>query len=108
MAESKKINAYRCSTCGRFTVTIDRDRGVTPFQIGCRAIEGCQGQAYSSFYECPQDLTPTHEWFRPTEEDIQVEVMAFDGDELDLESFEAALRDHYERGGLALRQIDEA
>lgn len=84
-----RINVYQCEySC--HIVTIDVDKGVTPFLIKCvrkpthdRPIEKkyldekgeCKGQATSSFYptsEKPPHIgEPTHEWYLPNKEEIQ-------------------------------------
>lgn len=88
------INAYHCQKCGRNTVTIDVDPGVTPMFLGCRRTEGCTGSAVSSGY--PEAKPPQHvldhldwEWALPT---------GFEYARLD-----AAMRDHVDQGGLVLR-----
>ena len=94
MSESSLIgrkNAYICKDCGGATVTVDRDDGVTPFMLRCRAKEGCGGWAESSFYRCDQSLEATHEWYKPSGAQIAVS--------------NAGARAHYRQGGLALRPI---
>lgn len=86
MSKGKK-NAYRCNTCGQYIITIDVDEGVTPFAIGCRATEGCDGFMYSGFYRAPQYLVPSWEWHKPTT----------------LDGLDPATREHVEKGGLILR-----
>lgn len=49
-------------------VTVDIDEGVTPFMEIC---EKCKGDMHSSFYRCPQNLIPTHEWYKPTLEQLK-------------------------------------
>lgn len=83
-----RINCYRCEFhCN--TLTVDVDRGVTPFMIQCRSRsrpdrpiaakhldnEGfCKGTATSSFY--PKSPPPAHwpapawEWYLPSPEEI--------------------------------------
>lgn len=84
-------NAYVCHVCGGKTVTIDRDDGVTPFMIRCRATKDCEAMAESSFYRCDPTLVPTHEWYRPGAAEIGAAT--------------PAMRQHYEMGGLGLREI---
>lgn len=88
------INVYTCKKCGHQTITIDREEGVTPFIIGC---DSCKGESYSSFYRCSQGLTPTHEWFKPTIEELKI---LYEGRMLD------GMIDHVEQGGLDLRKIE--
>ncbi len=86
-----RLNVYTCSA-GHQTVTIDRDKGTTPFMIGC--VESgrlCNRDAMSSCYQVDQSLVPTHEWYAPTERQAK--------------RLHPAERDHVERGGLLLRRI---
>ncbi len=86
-------NVYRCEKCGGETVTVDRDAGVTPFMINCRATPGCDGESQSSFYRVPQDLTPKWEWYRPGAlERLRLTVY---------------VNDHVKQGGLLLRSVDD-
>ncbi|HTF52208.1 MAG TPA: hypothetical protein VK735_32595 [Pseudonocardia sp.] len=87
-------NGYTCKSCGQVTMTYKVDEGVTPMFLRCRATEGCNGEAVSMMY--PPGQVPAHlaglprwEWYRPSPR--QTERMS------------AAMRDHIERGGLALR-----
>ena len=84
-----KKNCYTCQL-GHTTVTIDRDKGVTPFMTKCRH-EKCQEIAHSSFYRCDQSLEPTHEWYRPKTSALP----NLDGNTLR----------HVQQGGLLLRKI---
>jgi hypothetical protein len=93
-----KKNAYQCRKCGKYTITVDVDEGVTPMLLGCRADGSleptCEGQAVSMFYPpepWPDDVPtePQFEWFRPT------------GAEYDALSPE--MKEHVDKGGLDLR-----
>lgn len=90
-----RTNAYVCDQCGRYTVTIDRDEGVTPMFLACRATPECTGRAVSLGY--PEGTVPDHigapafEWYRPAERELR---------DLDAATFE-----HVARGGLLLRPI---
>lgn len=86
-----KKNIYRCAGCNGTIVTVDRDEGVTPFAIGCRATTGCGGMMESSFYRVDQDATPEYEWYYMTEAEAA--------------TVSRAMRDHHDHGGLALRKI---
>lgn len=58
-----KKNAYRCEgETSHTTITIDRDKGVTPFMTKCPV---CEATTVSSMYRVAQSMEPTHEWFRP-------------------------------------------
>lgn len=90
-----KKNAYVCQEagfgngCGRTTITIDREPGVTPFMTTC---PHCGGSMKSRMYRIPQDLTPTMEWYRPDT----------------LDGLSQWTVDHVLQGGLISRWIDSA
>lgn len=96
---SGRRNAYRCEADpSHVIVTIDREPGVTPFMTVCERCRaaGVKGQAgmsapvmLSSMYRVPQDLHPTHEWYRPDT----------------LEGLSAGVLEHVRNGGLLLRPI---
>lgn len=84
-----KKNIYVCEQCKGHIVTVDLERGVTPFMVGCCATHGCKGMMKSSMYRVfDQEIRADHEWYRPT----AVEA---------LKPWEA---DHVSRGGLLLRK----
>lgn len=85
-----RINQYRCKECGGTITTIDRDPGVTPFMLACRATGGCNGTMLSSTYRVAPGLTPDHEWYKPDS----------------LKGLSPGMRDHVERGGLLIRKIE--
>lgn len=92
-------NVYTCEECRGWIVTIDRDPGVTPMFLACRAPQPttteptCTGRMVSAGYPSgpkpPQYRPPTWEWFRPDS----------------LDGLDPAMRDHVMRGGLELREI---
>lgn len=82
-----KINVYECEK-GHQTITRDCEEGVTPFMIECEH-DGCEELAKSKFYQVDQTLTPTHEWYKPSN------YVGLHNDEID----------HVKRGGLLLRKI---
>lgn len=93
-----KRNVYICEDsgikkdgrgCGRATVTIDREPGVTPFMSTC---PHCGGGMVSRMYRVPQDLIPTVEWYRPDT----------------LDGLSPWTVDHVMNGGLISRWIDSA
>lgn len=88
MEAAGAINVYQCATCGHKTVTVNLAEGVTPMFINCRSEQFCKGVAHSKMYRVPQDLTPTHEWYRPS----RIEAKQLNG------------LDHWAGGGLWLRQ----
>lgn len=92
-----RVNAYVCRACGQSTVTIDRDSGITPFGIRCRAGTnggGCNGQAFSSMYRTDQNQRPTFEWYSP--------------DESERKRLDDGTREHVKCGGLLIRPISRA
>lgn len=84
-----KINVYTCSK-GHKNVTVNGAEGVTPMIISCRE-KDCGRNAQSAWYNCPQNLTPTLEWYRPPA-----------SKKLNREE-----ADHVIRGGLLLRKIQK-
>jgi hypothetical protein len=94
-----KLNAYRCDDCGGNTVTLDVDEGVTPMFLGCRADgteTGCGGRAVSMGYPkgpAPSWAVPAWEWYKPGP--------------VELRGMSPEMRDHCQRGGLALRRIGD-
>lgn len=104
----EKMNLYICEH-GCHNVTVDVDKGVTPFMIKCvregdknrpldlaKSKNGvCIGTAKSSFY--PKEIdeqyaypVPTHEWYRP-------ELSEYSK----LNEYE---KDHVKEGGLLMRK----
>lgn len=84
-------NIYQCKQCLGLVCTVDRDAGVTPFMIDCRATPDCTGMMTSSFYVAHPMLIATFEWYRPGAGDP---AMA-----------KPAVREHVNHGGLLLRPI---
>jgi len=82
-------NLYTCDTCRGEVVTIDTDKGVTPFMISCRATPGCKGFMQSSFYHCDPSRVAQFEWYRPET----------------IEGFDPATKEHVMKGGLLLRPM---
>lgn len=89
MSSKGKINQYTCATCGKSITTIDRDDGVTPMMLACRATPGCWGTSVSHMYHSSlQSLTPDHEWYRP-------DKLPKDRD----------MRQYVKQGGLLIRKL---
>ncbi len=86
-------NVYTCHLCGVMQVTVDVDEGVTPFMVPCSTKE-CMGPRTSAFYprapRPPSLPAPTHEWYKPAQEEIS---KLSDGN-----------REHVLKGGLLLRK----
>ena len=97
MAEAANAqNAYTCQQCGGVIVTINRDEGVTPMFLRCRAQNGCgEGMMGSSWYHLPDDAPePSWEWYRPSRGELRR-----------LKRSDPATADHCARGGLLIRGI---
>jgi hypothetical protein len=96
------VNGYQCDTCGRLTLVVHVDEGVTPMFLACREsgdVETCKGMGTSLMYPAPP--VPEHlvgaigwEWYRP--------------DEAELRGMDEGMREHIERGGVALRPLTTA
>lgn len=96
MMPAGSINAWQCEACGKLTVAIHADEGVTPMFLACRATPGCDGMAVSAGY--PDPPIPDHiiellawEWYRPTRKWARRK-----GPEM---------LDHVQRGGLVIRAL---
>lgn len=93
-----RLNRYTCEICGDSIITIDRELGVTPMFIACRAPRDagqpkCKGMMISSMYQNVAG-TPSFEWRKPTKEENAA---------LDIYLRE----EHVDRGGLLLYPIEE-
>jgi len=88
MSLERPINEYTCRTCGMTIRTIDRDEGVTPMMINCRATKDCDGTMFSSMYRTNQTYPPQFEWYKPAK-------LPKDRD----------MREYIEMGGLMIRSI---
>lgn len=85
-----KKNIYTCSICRGHIVTRDREEGVTPFMISCKATENCKGMMQSSMYRVfDGSMAATYEWYKP----------------LDMRGLSAGEREHVSMGGLLLRKM---
>jgi hypothetical protein len=95
MSLQGKKNIYTCEACRGHVVTVDKDAGTTPFMIGCKVTEGCNGKMTSSFYRVfDQKMAAAYEWYRP--------------DATEITTLDSATRHHVELGGLLLRKIERA
>lgn len=91
---SGKRNAYTCQKCKGTIVTVDNDKGTTPFMIECRAKPGCNGDMHSHFYlgsVVSGRLPATFEWRKPTEEEYQ--------------KASPGMRAHFDQGGLEIHLL---
>ncbi|WP_431977593.1 hypothetical protein [Micromonospora haikouensis] len=91
------LNAYYCTSCAGFTVTVDTARGTTPSMLACRAGDGSCGEmavslSYPTSWPAGAPLEPEWEWYRPVGEELS-----------DLRDEEPEAYDHVVRGGLLLR-----
>lgn len=74
--ELRILNGYVCDTCKGLTMTRDRHPGVTPKFVDHRAFDPghrCPGTTVSLGYPedaPPADWTPSHEWYRPSEDEL--------------------------------------
>ena len=93
MLPKPRFNVWTCERCKKDTVTVEAVDGVTPFMLGCQVTKGCGGMAQSHFYRVPQDgsLTPTHEWYLPSVEELL--------------TFSPATIQHCLQGGLMIRSL---
>ena len=101
MSRQGEVNGWVCEECGETTYAIHVDDGVTPFYLGCRATEGCEGMAKSMFY--PTGPIPHHaikriawEWYTP-EPDEKTRLLA-----------KPDVLEHVEMGGLLIRELTDA
>ena len=92
-----KVNAYECESCAALRIMVDRAEGVTPMFLACHV---CGGRSSSYMYGVPQDLVPSHEWFKPTDDEL---VAKYASMPRVLES----MRRHVANGGLDIRPIGE-
>jgi hypothetical protein len=98
-----KTNMYVCDR-NHQTVTIDRVEGTTPFIIACptcKTFFNEQRDAQSRMYRVSQGLNPTHEFYKPTAEELEKLKT-----ECSTHSY-YNLRQHVDQGGLLLRKIEE-
>lgn len=97
MTKQQRLNKYACDKCGGSVITIDREMGVTPMFIACRAPrdEGlaCMGMMASSMYRGVSG-EPSFEWRAPTIEE-----------RAGLDTY--TLEQHVDRGGLLIYPIPQ-
>jgi len=102
MEQQNKINAYICGQL-HSTITQNKDEGVTPMFITC---DQCNGRATSKMYMVDQALQPTHEWFKPTEDEIKFEARKMAKyHHIPYDGIYNSLKEHARKGGLSLRKI---
>lgn len=96
MSQNKK-NRYVCQKCHKSIITIDKDEGITPFMIECKATENCDGLMYSSFYDKSLQnnplLIPMFEWYKPKNANHYPE------------EHREIMQKHFDEGGLDIRPI---
>lgn len=112
MSTIGRKNGYTCLGCGKITVTVERAEGVTPHGIQCPHCGSLQ--CYSWFYRGAAAFTPSHEFYRPTEEELvehtkaefaQAQKFGIKGQTLEL--FLGHNRKYAADGGLFLRRIPD-
>lgn len=87
-----KKNIYVCGKCHGHIVTVDRDKGTTPFMLRCRATADCDGMMQSSLYRVfDQTIAASHEWYLPT-------------DPAEIAALNPGSQHHVRMGGLLLRE----
>lgn len=89
MTDLERRNKYTCQKCKRHVITVDRDKGVTPFMILC--VYDCGGMMHSSFYRVDTDEKPRFEWYKPKRSKYK--------------KLSPGEIDHCKRGGLLMREI---
>lgn len=88
------LNIYTCEKCRGHIVTRDRDEGVTPMFVGCRATPGCDGSMRSSMYRVfDQEMAEGFEWYKPSHAELAV---ASDH-----------VQQHCSMGGLLIRKVSQ-
>lgn len=96
-AHRGSVNSWTCTTCGRPTVAVHVDDGVTPMFLGCRSTEGCTGRGTSNGYMPVPPMVVAMcewEWYRPTGRQYR--------------RLSPEMRQHVDAGGLDLRPLTDA
>lgn len=100
MSETGEVNGWQCERCEQTTYCIHVDDGVTPFYLGCRVTEGCEGMGKSMFY--PSGPVPDYaldkigwEWYMPDDEEKKGIV-------------DKGVLEHVSMGGLLIRELTDA
>lgn len=78
---------YTCVHCKRRLITAEADSGTVPQLIDCIF---CPSLMVSQFRRKDQSLTATHEWYRPSNDELSV--------------MNQTVKDHVSQGGLILRE----
>lgn len=96
MERAQMVNVYTCPVCGWKAVTRNLVAGVTPMFIKCEGPERCDAKTFpvcgSSCYRVDQKQEPTHEWYKPTEDELMRRPWMIE---------------HVAKGGLALRRVGQ-
>lgn len=105
METKDKLNAYICPKL-HHVITVNKADGVTPMFISC---DKCGERASSRMYNVDQSLTPTHEWYKPTPEELEKAVQETVTEQKieakDVEMVRNSFKQHVDDGGLLLRKI---
>lgn len=107
-----RLNAWRCEACGTPFIAVDLHPGVTPMFVPHQAFDpdsDCTGASASGFYTGAavhaaarqlayhghSQYEPTHEWYRPSRDELAELVRAKSKDQVT----------HVHQGGLLLRPV---
>lgn len=83
-------NMYVCDTCFGHIITLQIDKGVPPYLVGCLATLNCRGMMQSSLNRVyDQRVRADFEWHKPTAEEVA--------------SYPEDARQHIAQNGLTLR-----
>lgn len=102
MSTNRIINGWHCDVCGRATIVVHVDLGVTPMLLRCRATPGCAGVGRSLGYppftppQAVLDLVEL-EWALPSVTQMKAWKRAHD-----------PMYDHVLADGLVLRPLTDA
>lgn len=101
MEKKGSKNAYICDNL-HATVTEHKDDGVTPMFIECPV---CNAQATSRMGRVNQKLESTHEWYKPSEQDVIEEAKNYAAAfNINYDILLAGFKNHVEKGGLLMRK----
>lgn len=101
MEKQNSKNAYICNLL-HSTVTVHKDAGTTPMFLSCLT---CGKRAVSRMGQVDDSLIPTHEWYKPTDEDCIAEAERISQEKETYKYTLHAIREHVAMGGLLLRKI---
>lgn len=96
MHEAGRLNAWRCEVCQTPFIAYDKHPGTTPFTVAHQTFDSdsdCEGACISGMYAGAavhaagrqlayhghSQLEPSHEWYRPSRDELQQLVRAWQG-----------------------------